>query len=63
MRKTYRYSENQDYWEKRWGDIPADIPMENTVLSFKICNNDMEMIPKAEYSSRLRRWTGIAILS
>lgn len=29
MRKTYRYSENQDYWEKRWGDIPADIPMEN----------------------------------
>jgi len=29
MRITYRYANNKDYWTKRWGDIPADAPMEN----------------------------------
>jgi len=29
MRITYRKSLNKDYWAKRWGDIPADLPMEN----------------------------------
>lgn len=29
MRITYRKSVNKDYWAKRWGDIPADLPMEN----------------------------------
>jgi ubiquinone/menaquinone biosynthesis C-methylase UbiE len=29
MRITYRWSDNNEYWEKRWGDIPADHPMEN----------------------------------
>jgi|SaaInlStandDraft_5_1057022.scaffolds.fasta_scaffold64753_2 SAM-dependent methyltransferase len=30
MRKTYRRVSNKDYWEKRWDDIPADQPMENS---------------------------------
>jgi SAM-dependent methyltransferase len=30
MRITYRNANNKDYWEKRWGDIPADAPMENS---------------------------------
>lgn len=29
MRKTYRRVNNKDYWERRWDDIPADLPMEN----------------------------------
>ncbi len=29
MRITYRNANNKDYWAKRWGDIPADSPMEN----------------------------------
>lgn len=29
MRATYRFSNNRDYWTKRWADIPADDPMEN----------------------------------
>ena len=29
MRITYRYAHNKDYWARRWGDIPADMPMEN----------------------------------
>lgn len=29
MRITYRSANNKDYWAKRWGDIPADSPMEN----------------------------------
>jgi ubiquinone/menaquinone biosynthesis C-methylase UbiE len=29
MRITYRYSSNKDYWDSRWGQIPADTPMEN----------------------------------
>jgi len=29
VRITYRKSINKDYWAKRWGDIPADLPMEN----------------------------------
>jgi len=29
MRITYRNANNKDYWTKRWGDIPADSPMEN----------------------------------
>ena len=29
MRITYRKANNKDYWAKRWGDIPADAPMEN----------------------------------
>ncbi len=29
MRITYRNANNKDYWTKRWGDIPADAPMEN----------------------------------
>lgn len=29
MRITYRSANNKDYWSKRWGDIPADAPMEN----------------------------------
>jgi len=29
MRITYRRANNKDYWAKRWGDIPADAPMEN----------------------------------
>jgi len=30
MRITYRNHDVVDYWEKRWSDIPADHPMENT---------------------------------
>lgn len=30
MRITYRYSNNKDYWTKRWADIPADNPMQNS---------------------------------
>lgn len=30
MRITYRSHGNKEYWEKRWADIPADLPMENT---------------------------------
>jgi len=30
MRITYRYANNKDYWTKRWADIPADEPMENS---------------------------------
>ena len=30
MRITYRWSNNSEYWKKRWDDIPADSPMENT---------------------------------
>jgi len=30
MRITYRFKNNKDYWDKRWGDIPADAPMTNT---------------------------------
>lgn len=29
MRITFRSANNKDYWTKRWGDIPADAPMEN----------------------------------
>ncbi len=29
MRKTFRRMNNKTYWEKRWGDIPADQPMNN----------------------------------
>jgi ubiquinone/menaquinone biosynthesis C-methylase UbiE len=29
MRITYRWSDNAEYWKKRWDDIPADHPMEN----------------------------------
>lgn len=29
MRITYRNANNREYWAKRWGDIPADSPMEN----------------------------------
>ncbi len=29
MRKTYRSSNNKDYWTKRWSDIPADLAMTN----------------------------------
>ena len=29
MRKTYRRSNNKDYWTKRWSDIPADLAMRN----------------------------------
>lgn len=29
MRITYRKADNKEYWTKRWGDIPADLPMEN----------------------------------
>lgn len=29
MRITYRKADNKQYWTKRWGDIPADLPMEN----------------------------------
>lgn len=29
MRITYRNTNNKNYWEKRWADIPADLPMEN----------------------------------
>ena len=29
MRKTYRRSNNKDYWTKRWSDIPADLAMTN----------------------------------
>jgi SAM-dependent methyltransferase len=29
MRITYRWSDNNQYWTKRWDDIPADHPMEN----------------------------------
>ena len=29
MRKTYRRSNNKDYWTKRWSDIPADLAMKN----------------------------------
>ena len=29
MRITYRWSDNNEYWRKRWDDIPADHPMEN----------------------------------
>ena len=29
MRITYRHSENKQYWNKRWSDIPADNPMKN----------------------------------
>ncbi len=30
MRITYRSANNKDYWTKRWDDIPADAPMENS---------------------------------
>lgn len=30
MRVTYRRANNKDYWTKRWADIPADSPMDNT---------------------------------
>lgn len=30
MRITYRNANNKDYWTKRWDDIPADAPMENS---------------------------------
>lgn len=30
MRITYRGANNKDYWTKRWADIPADVPMENS---------------------------------
>ena len=29
MRVTYRWKDNNEYWAKRWDDIPADRPMEN----------------------------------
>lgn len=29
MRVTYRYANNKEYWTNRWGDIPADLPMQN----------------------------------
>jgi len=29
MRKTYRRTNNKDYWTSRWDEIPADQPMEN----------------------------------
>jgi len=29
MRITYRYKDNKSYWNKRWSDIPTDLPMEN----------------------------------
>lgn len=30
MRVTFRSANNKDYWTKRWEDIPADAPMENS---------------------------------
>jgi SAM-dependent methyltransferase len=30
VRITYRSANNKDYWTKRWDDIPADKPMENS---------------------------------
>ena len=30
MRITYRRKNNRDYWNDRWENIPADVPMENT---------------------------------
>ena len=32
MRITYRKNNIKDYWTSRWDDIPADVPMENTVV-------------------------------
>ena len=29
MRETYRNLNNQNYWEKRWGNIKTDDPMIN----------------------------------
>ena len=29
MRETYRYSDNKNYWKKRWEDIDTDAPMIN----------------------------------
>jgi SAM-dependent methyltransferase len=29
MRVTYRHANNKEYWTRRWGDIPADVPMQN----------------------------------
>lgn len=30
MRVTYRHKKNKDYWNDRWSNVSADIPMENT---------------------------------
>lgn len=29
MRYTYRYQENEDYWNTRWGNLPVDDEMKN----------------------------------
>lgn len=29
MRITYRYTDNKEYWAKRWDDVPVDDPMTN----------------------------------
>ena len=39
MRKNYRFANNKNYWEKRWSEIPADLPMENlSVYPIKYAN-------------------------
>ncbi|WP_029143477.1 class I SAM-dependent methyltransferase [Methyloversatilis discipulorum] len=32
MRVTYRHANNKEYWTRRWGDIPADVPMQNRTV-------------------------------
>ena len=32
MRVIYRHTNNKEYWTRRWGDIPADVPMQNRIV-------------------------------
>ena len=62
MRITYRNINNKDYWNNRWGNIPADEPMTNTdVYPLKysemvIKNNEGEILEAGCGNGRILRY-------
>jgi SAM-dependent methyltransferase len=62
MRITYRDVNNKDYWTKRWDDIPADVPMENTGVyplkyaQMTVKNNDGKILEAGCGAGRVLRY-------
>ena len=62
MRKTYRRTNNKDYWNSRWKNIPADEPMTNTdayplkYSEMLIKNNDGQILEAGCGNGRILRY-------
>ena len=61
MRITYRKTDNKNYWSKRWADIPADKPMENSNVyplkySEMIVKNDGRILEAGCGNGRILRY-------